>query len=284
MINHLRGEDVESQVILITGSSKGIGKLTALELSRRGKKVYASMRNPVPFEQPENNLIVDQLDVTDARSVQSAVERIIEKEGRIDGVVNNAGYGLLAPVDEATENEVQHQFDVNVFGVMRVIKAVLPQMRKQKYGRIINLSSVAGIVSNPGLGWYCATKHALEAMSASLASTVFPWNITVSVVQPAATATGFAEDLTIGGGEAHESPYGDFTERYRERMVGLLKEGQPPEEVASLIANILDEPNPHFRYQTSGRVKNIASQIVVDPTGDQWLNQQKETFADWFNV
>lgn len=275
---------MESQVILITGSSKGIGKLTALELAKRGKKVYASMRNPVPFEQFESNLSVEQLDVTDKQSIYSAVGRIIEKEGRIDGVVNNAGYGLLAPVDQASEEEVQQQFDVNVFGVMRVIKAVLPQMRKQKYGRIINLSSVAGIVSNPGLGWYCATKHALEAMSASLASTLFPWNIAVSVVQPAATATGFAEDLTIGGDGSSESPYADFTEKYRERMVGLLKDGQPPEEVASLIADILDDPKPHFRYQTSERVKGIVSQVLVDPSGDRWLNQQKETFADWFNV
>lgn len=272
---------MESQVILITGSSRGIGKLTALELAKRGKKVYATMRNPVPFSQYPENLISERLDVTDDRTIRGVVSMIIEREGRIDGVINNAGYGLLSPIDQATEEEVQQQFDVNVFGVLRVIKAVLPHMREQKSGRIINISSIAGMVSNPGLGWYCATKHALEAMSASLASTVFPWNIFVSVVQPAATATEFAEDIKIGGGNAKENPYGDFSKRYKERMVGLLKEGQPPEEVASLIADILDDPNPHFRYQTSDRVKKIASDLVVDPTGDDWLNQQKQTFADW---
>ncbi len=270
---------MQSQVILITGSSRGIGKLTAMELAKRGHRVYATMRQPEPMEMVE----VVQLDVTDSKSIHQAVSSVIEKEGRLDCVINNAGYGLLSPVDTASEEEVMKQFDVNLFGVMRVIKEALPQMRKQKSGKIINLSSIAGIASNPGMGWYCATKHALEAISASLASTLFHWNIHVCVVQPAATATEFADVMAIGEDQG-ESPYGDFTERYRKRMEGILKEGQPPEEVAELIANIVADPEPHFRYQTSPRVEEIASQIVVDPTGDKWLNQQKETFKGWIKT
>ena len=274
---------MESQVVLITGSSRGIGHSTVLELAKQGHIVYATMRSPKSFELYKENIFVRHLDVTNEKSILVAVSEILDERGRIDAVINNAGYGLLSPVDVASEEEIMKQFEVNVFGVMRVIRAVLPQMRKQKHGRIINMSSVAGIVSNPGLGWYCATKHALEALSASLASTVFPWNIHVSVVQPAATATEFAEDVRIGNTDENSDPYGDFSQKYKERMVKLLKEGQAPEEIGALIADILNDPNPHFRYQTSDRVKEIASQIVVDPSGDKWLNQQKETFADWFN-
>ncbi|ADI38305.1 Estradiol 17-beta-dehydrogenase 1 [Waddlia chondrophila 2032/99] len=270
---------MESQVVLITGSSRGIGRLTALELSRRGHRVYATMRNPEPIE----NVHVERLDVTDEKSIAEAVSNLIEKEGRLDCVINNAGYGLLSPVDTATDDEIMKQFDVNLFGVIRVIREVLPQMRKQKSGKIINISSVVGVVSNPAMGWYSATKHALEAVSASLASTVFPWNIYVSVVQPGSTATEFAANLKLeeGGGN---SPYGDFSKKHQERMKNILTDGQPPEEVAELIADVVEDPKPHFRYQTSERAKQIVSQFVVDPSGDQWLNQQKETFKGWINT
>lgn len=274
---------MESQVVLITGSSRGIGRLTAIELARRGHRVYGTMRNPEPIETEKGTIHVERLDVTDEESIKKSVSKIIENEGRLDCVINNAGYGLLAPVDAATDAEIMKQFDVNLFGVIRVIREVLPQMRKQKKGKIINLSSVAGIVSNPALGWYSATKHALEAVSASLASTVFPWNIDVCVVQPAATDTEFAEVLDVGGGEGN-NPYGDFPEKYRERMEGVLSDGQPPEEVAGLIADIVEEQNPHFRYQTSEKVTETVSQFVVDPTGDHWLNQQKETLKEWIKT
>jgi NAD(P)-dependent dehydrogenase (short-subunit alcohol dehydrogenase family) len=272
---------MEKKVILITGSSRGIGRLTALELASRGHCVIGTMRKPVSFGQFSDLLTVKRLDVTDRNSIKTAIHEIIEEEGRLDVVVNNAGYGLLAPVEIVSEEEMMQQFDVNVYGAMRVVQEALPQMREQKNGHVINVSSIAGISSNPCLGWYCATKHALEALSASLAATVFQWNIQVSVIQPASTATEFAEELNLAKRALEDNPYGDFAIRYQKRMENLIKEGQPPQEVAELIADVIESPSPHFRYQTSPRARELASQFVVDPSGDRWLDQQKETFSSW---
>lgn len=272
----------ECQVILVTGASRGIGKLTALELAKRGHKVYATMRNPASFKEHHKNFVVRYLDVNDILSIQLVIEEMILKEKRVDVVINNAGYGLLSPVDAATDEEIMRQFQVNLFGVIRVIREALPHMRRERKGRIINLSSIAGLVSNPGLGWYCASKHALEAMSASLASTVFPWNIEVVVVEPGATDTEFADVLDLGGKKVDRSPvYGDFNEKYQQKLKNALAEGQPPQEVALLIANIVEESKPHFRYQTSKRGEETARQFIIDPTGDQWLNEQKRSLKEW---
>ncbi len=273
---------MQEKVILITGASRGIGFLTAKVLAEKGHQVYATMRTPDNSRHKIDNLFVKELDVTKKETVQRTVNEVISERKRIDVLINNAGYGLLTPVDMATEDEIQKQFDVNVFGALRVIQKVLPHMRKQKEGQIINISSIAGLVSNPALGLYCATKHALEAISASLAVTVSPWNISVSVVQPAATSTEFAEGMPLGKNVQQDNPYGDFSVRYFERMKNILSEGQPAIEVAELIADIVDTVNPHFRYQTSKHAENIAKQYIVDPSGDQWLKEQKKLLSDWF--
>ena len=222
------------------------------------------------------------LDVADQSSISRVIETILEAEERIDVLVNNAGYGLYAPVELATEDEIARQFDVNVFGPLRLIRSVLPSMRRQMSGHIINISSIGGIVSNPGLGIYNATKHALEAISASLAATVFPWNIKVTVIQPGATATEFAEVMPVGQALAKDNPYKSFCEKHREHMRKILKEGQDPQEVASLIVDIIESEKPDFRYQTSKRIQETAKNIVVDPSGNQWLSQQKDLYSDWF--
>lgn len=273
---------MQQKIILITGSSRGIGLLTAKELAKNGHFVYATMRNTKSFAASTDNLIVKELDVTKKETIEKTVKEIIDEKGKIDVVVNNAGYGLLTPIEMATELEVQKQFDVNVFGVLRVIQEVLPFMRKQKSGQIINISSIAGLVSNPALGLYCATKHAIEAISSSLAATIFPWNISVSVVQPAATITEFADVMSMGEKVQSKNPYGDFSVRYHERMQEMLSNGQPAIEVAELIAKIVDTEKPHLRYQTSEHVEGLARQFVVDPTGDHWLEEQKKLFVDWF--
>ncbi|NGX43814.1 MAG: 3-oxoacyl-[acyl-carrier-protein] reductase FabG [Chlamydiae bacterium] len=275
---------MEQKVILLTGSSRGLGKATAIALAKENHKVYATMRNPSVVTDFDDvpNITLQQLDVTDNASIEAAVAEIIENEKRIDVVINNAGYALFSPVEMATERETFDQFNVNVFGVLRVMQRVLPQMRQQKSGHIINISSIAGIVSNPGLGIYCATKHAIEAISASLASTVFPWNIKVTVVQPGPTATNFFESMAIGSRLQESNPYEAFAKRYQERFSKIIQEGQPPEEVAELIASIIRMENPDFRYQTSPRLEELATRFVTDPTGNIWVNEQKENFSDWF--
>jgi retinol dehydrogenase-8 len=279
---------MKKKVILITGSSRGIGKLTAIKLAEEGHKVYATMRQPSRcdwFEGISNelkeNIILKTLDVTDDETIQNVVSEIINTEGCIDVAVNNAGYGLFTPIELADIEEVKHQFDVNVYGVLRVTQAVLPHMRQQKSGHIINMSSIAGIVSNPGLGIYCGTKHALEAISESLAATVFPWNIKVTVIEPAATATEFADVMALGSKLKEENPYSKFNELYQKRMIDLIKEGQPPQEIADLISDVIRMKNPDFRYQTNERGQNIAKGFIVDPKGNKWINDIKENFSEW---
>ncbi|MGA8163618.1 MAG: SDR family oxidoreductase [Waddliaceae bacterium] len=275
---------MNKKIVLITGSSRGIGRKTAIALAEQGHRVYASMRRPSPqtefsevSKESKQNIFVKTLDVIDKRSIEKTVEEIMEEAGRVDVVINNAGHGLLGPIELVTEKEIHEQFDVNVYGVIRVIQAVLPIMRRQKSGHVINISSIGGIVSNPFLGVYCATKHALEALSASLAATVFPWNIKVTVVQPAATATEFGKVLfQTEAGEGN--PYRESCEQYRSELLDRLEEGQPPEEIADLIAEIIQLKHPRFRYQTNERGISLAKQFVTDPSGDDWLNAEKEKF------
>jgi NAD(P)-dependent dehydrogenase (short-subunit alcohol dehydrogenase family) len=278
------------KVVLLTGSSRGIGRATAIALAQQGHKVYATMRRPSAStdftdvsEEIRQNIFIKPLDVQDKGSIESAVSEILDKENRLDVAINNAGYALFGPIEMVTDEEVYQQFDVNVFGVIRVIRAVLPQMRRQKSGHIINISSIAGIVGNPGLGVYCATKHAIEALSSSLAATVYPWNIKVSVIEPGSTNTEFCELMTVGSKLRKENPYSNFCGRYRERMVNILKEGQPPEEIAELIGSIINRENPDFRYQSSPRLKEVAKQFVTDPSGNAWITDQKEKFGNWFH-
>lgn len=282
---------MEKKVILITGSSRGIGKLTAIKLAEEGHKVYATMRQPSECEwfegisnELKGNIALKTLDVTNNDTIQDVVLEIINTEGRIDVAINNAGYALFAPVELAAIEEIKRQFDVNVYGVLRVTQAVLRHMRQQRSGHIINISSIAGIVSNPGLGIYCGTKHALEAISESLAATVFPWNIKVTVIEPAATATEFAEVMDLGSKLKEDNPYSKFNELYKQHMVDLLKKGQPPQEIADLISDVIGMENPDFRYQTNERGQNIAKGLIVDPTGNQWINDIKENFSDWLTT
>lgn len=277
---------MEQKVVLITGGSRGIGRVTAIALARQGHKVYATMRTPEScksFGELEN-LFVERLDVTEEKNIHETVTKIIEKEERLDVVINNAGYGLLAPIELATEKEVYDQFNVNLFGVIRVIQAVLPQMRKQKSGQIINIGSVAGVVSNPMFGLYCASKHALEAISASVAATVYPWNIRVTVVQPAATKTEFCEVMPFGSQLEKDNPYKAFATRYGEHMRAMLKEGQPPEEIAELICEIIKMEHPDQRYQTSDHGKEIVETFLKDPSGNVWLENHKMNFMDWWET
>lgn len=273
------------KVILITGSSRGLGRTTAITLASKGYRVYATMRDPSscpPFEKSQGSILIKKLDVTDREEIFDVVEEIIANEGRIDVAINNAGAGLLAPIEIATDSEIATLFDVNVYGVVRVMQAVLPHMRKQRDGRIINISSIAGIVSSSFFGFYAATKHAVEAISASAAATVFPWNIKVTVIEPGAVSTDFAKSLVIGERVSQKGhPYHDFCLKYINKFNDVIEQGQPAEEVADLIAKVIEMENPDFRYQTSPRLKKLASSFIADTTGNQWLREQQEKVASW---
>lgn len=257
-----------NKIALITGASRGIGKEIALSLSRRGYTVYATMRKPQDIGK---DIVVRYLDVTDNQSVKTCVREIVEAEGRIDLLVNNAGYGLFGLVEQVDIEDVKQQFDVNVYGIIRTMQAVIPVMREQKSGRIINMSSISGVVSNACLGIYSGTKHAVESISASVAATVFPWNIKVSVVEPGPVATEFAMNVTHKEISDDDDPYGAFVPDYRNAFNKRIGEGQNPADIAELVARIAEEENPHFRYQTSERIENLTGKFISDTTGDSML-------------
>lgn len=181
-----------AQVILITGTASGFGKAAAEKLVANGHVVYGGDIN---FEGNSylNNIggHALALDVTDDAQVRAGVQRVIAEQGRIDVLINNAGYGEFATIENIKIEDLKHQFDVNVFGYARLQQAVLPQMRKQRSGRIIIVSSVIGKFSLPMLGWYSATKHAVEGMSDALRQEVAQFNIDVVKIQPGAANTGF---------------------------------------------------------------------------------------------
>lgn len=260
-----------SKVIIITGASRGIGKVTANHLSQLGHRVYGTMRTP---QEIGDGIEVKRLDVTDSTSIAACVSEVLDAEGRIDALINNAGFGLFSPVELVSDEEMQAQFDVNVFGLVRVCQAVIPAMREQKSGRIVNISSIAGIVSNPSVGIYSATKHAVEAISGSLAVSLAPWNIQVCSVEPGATATEFADSMMIGKRASEPNPYSSMSSTHLQNLKEALEAGQPVEEVAKVIAEATLSEKPALRYPTSERVLGIMEQFLIEPSGRQAIEDQ----------
>lgn len=260
-----------SKVIIITGASRGIGKVTANHLSQLGHRVYGTMRTP---QEIGDGIEVKRLDVTDSTSIEACVSEVLNAEGRIDALINNAGFGLFSPVELVSDEEMQAQFDVNVFGLVRVCQAVIPTMREQKSGRIVNISSIAGIVSNPSVGIYSATKHAVEAISGSLAVSLAPWNIQVCSVEPGATATEFADSMMIGKRASEPNPYSSMSSTHLQNLKEALEAGQPVEEVAKVIAEATLSEKAALRYPTSERVLGIMEQFLIEPSGRQAIEDQ----------
>ncbi|MGI8495779.1 MAG: oxidoreductase, partial [Pyrinomonadaceae bacterium] len=189
-------EKQNDKVWFITGSSSGFGRELAEQVLERGGKVVATARNVNDVEDfvkkyPETARAV-KLDVTEADEIKSAVEKAVEEFGRIDVLVNNAGYGLGGGIEEPSEEQIRRQFETNVFGAIRVMRAALPFMREQKSGHILNISSIGGFRSGPSVGYYTATKFALEALSESLAGEVEHLGIKVTIVEPGGFRTDFA--------------------------------------------------------------------------------------------
>jgi NAD(P)-dependent dehydrogenase (short-subunit alcohol dehydrogenase family) len=192
-------------VAVVTGSSSGIGYETSLLMARNGFFTHATMRST-----DKSNKIIDlkrneklplevlRLDVTDEKSVKEAIKRIVNEQGRIDVLVNNAGYALLGPLEELSILEIKEQFETNVFGVIRVTKEVLPIMRRQMHGTIVNISSVAGRIGFPLTSAYVSSKFALEGLSESMAYEVEQFGIKVILIEPGVIKTNFDKNLKIG--------------------------------------------------------------------------------------
>ena len=247
-------------VAVVTGSSSGIGFETSLVLAKNGFVTYATMRNLgksnkiIELKQKKKlPLEVLKLDVTDDKSIKEAIEKIVnEQQGTIDVLVNNAGYGLLGPLEELSIQEFKEQFEANVFGVIRVTQSVLPIMRMQRHGTIVNISSVAGRMGFPLTPAYVSSKFALEGLSESIAYELEPFGINVILVEPGVIKTNFDSNLKIGKMVSidHNSPYKEIT---RKRLSGFkprFENASPPIEVAKVILNVITSKNvqPGSRY------------------------------------
>jgi NAD(P)-dependent dehydrogenase (short-subunit alcohol dehydrogenase family) len=235
-----------SQVVLITGASSGIGQACAEYLGRRGYRVYGTSRhaNPEGSQNPAGLTLI-QMDVNDDASVARGVGLIVDREGRLDVVVNNAGISLVGPIEDATIGEAKLQFETNFFGVWRVCKAALPLMRERGSGHIINISSMAGRAGLPYQGLYSAAKYAVEGMTEALRTEVRHFGIKVVLVEPGDSPTGLPERrLRICRTPAYVLYYTNALAIYEHDE----RNGHPPEKIAPLIERIIRNPRPRLRY------------------------------------
>ena len=241
-------------VVLVTGASSGLGGATAALLAAGGHRVYAASRRG--HVDPASAALPMKMDVDDEQSVSDGVEAIELKEGRIDVVVNCAGYGVFGSIEDTPLAMAQAQFNTNVFGVMRVCQRVLPLMRRERAGLIVNVTSIAGELSLPFQGIYSATKFAVEGLSEALRAEVRPFGIRVVLVQPGDFRTGFtdARRTVPASGPA----YADRSSRALAIAARDERAGADPQQLARLIARIVSSRRPRFRY-------------VVGPAAQEWL-------------
>ena len=197
-----------SKVVLITGASAGMGREAAILMAREGHRVYAGARRMDRMaDLADHGVTPVELDVTKGDDNERVVNRIVEAEGRIDVLINNAGFGLFGPVEEIPLDDARYQFEVNLFGVAHLTQLVLPHMRAQRSGRIVNVSSVGGRVFTPFGSWYHATKHALEGWSDCLRLETAPFDIQVVVIQPGLIRTEFGD---VAAGQLHKYGHGAY--------------------------------------------------------------------------
>jgi NAD(P)-dependent dehydrogenase (short-subunit alcohol dehydrogenase family) len=243
---------MSNRTVLITGCSSGIGRATAYGFFDEEWRVYATARNPADIEQlGEAGCDIGTIDVRDLEDVERVVDRVIEEEGRIDALVNNAGYGQHGPLEDVREDLFEKQFDVNVFGFHRLVRRVLPHMREREDGTVVNVSSTAGRFAAPGMGAYAASKHAIEGYSDALRVEVEPFGVDVSVVQPGPVATEFRERVDDELGRLDRTD--DYEDLYEfQADASLFGADSPwavsPAEVAEAIVEAAVSPDPDPRY------------------------------------
>ncbi len=266
---------MDMRVAWVTGASAGIGKAVAAALAEAGFHVYASARRAARLqESAAANITPLPLDVTDSDAVARAASQIDRERGRIDVLVNNAGYGLYGTIEGSPEDEIRRQFDVNVFGLGRVTQAVMPIMRRQGSGRIINIASVVGKLALPFAGWYSASKHAVEAISDALRLEAAPFGIRVSVIEPGAIKTEF-DETALDKLDASPDPeaYADAKAGFRSAIVDAYRKAPGPERVAKAVVHAATARRPRRRYAVPADAKAlmIARRFLSDGMFDRIL-------------
>jgi NAD(P)-dependent dehydrogenase (short-subunit alcohol dehydrogenase family) len=276
------------QSVLITGGTDGLGKAAAMVLAERGYHVFAAgrtlrKRQELDRVAAQQKLPLEslELDVCDDESVHNAVERVIEKCGAIDVLINNAGIGYMAVVEDLRLADLRQQFETNLFGVLRVTQAVLPQMRQRKRGRILMLSSVAGIVTPPTYGAYSSSKHALEGLTNALRLEMYPFGVEVILIEPGYIVTNFqqtARELAQPYLDAGKTgPYaGVYSGAWAGANQGRENSKTTPEDCARVIREAIESPHPKARYPVTPMAKwvSLAKRFVPDTILDAILRKK----------
>ncbi len=275
-----------SKAVLITGCSSGIGHATALRLAQDGWKVYATARRPESIaDLAEQGCQTLALDVTDEASMSAAVDAVAQAEGAVGVLVNNAGYSQSGAVESVPLDQVRRQFETNVFGLIRMCQLVLPGMRAQHWGKIVNISSMGGRLTFPGGGLYHATKYSVEALSDALRFEVRGFGVDVIVIEPGLIVTNFGEVASGSVGAAgDEGAYGEFNRKVAELTEGaykgpMAKLGGGPEAVAKRIADALRAGRPRARYPVtpSARLMITQRRLTPDRVWDLMMRSQFPT-------
>ncbi|HEX4229062.1 MAG TPA: oxidoreductase [Bryobacteraceae bacterium] len=253
------------QVVLVTGASSGIGLAIAERLARNGFRVFGAARGSSEIGKYPAGVETVRLDVRDAASVRSCVETIVDRAGRIDALVNNAGYALIGSIEETSIEEAKQLFETNFFGVLRMSAAVLPLMREQNYGRILNIGSIVGFVPAPYQGIYAASKHALEGYSESLDYEVRDFGVRVSVVEPGFTRTSIFQNAPVVTRPL--DIYAQLRNRVTESVNRNIANGVDPGRVASVVLRAITSRSPDARYPVGKEARMIGVLRKFLPSG-----------------
>jgi len=266
-------------VAIVTGSSTGIGYETSIALARDGFLTYATMRNlnkaeGIKSAANKENLPIrtKQLDVTDDMSVKNAVQTISsETGGRIDVLVNNAGYVLGGAFEDLAMDEIKTQYETNFFGLIRTTQAVLPIMREQKSGIIVNISSGAGSFGYPGHSAYISTKFAVEGLSESMSYELEPFGIKVVIVEPGVIMTNIVNTMVVARkSQDPNSAYSRMMQKMANTFEGLMKNSSSPDLVANVVLKAVKDENPNFRYLAGNDI-------------EQWLGAKRNMSDEEFH-
>ena len=268
-----------SKVVLITGTSSGMGKLTADFLAESGYIVYAGSRN-ASTRQNSANLKHIYLDVRDTNTIKNAVDTIIKNEGKIDVLVNNAGYGLLSTVEDGTDEEMFEQFNVNVFGLLKTTREVLPYMREAKSGVVINISSFLGKMGLPLLAHYNASKYAVEGIVDSLRFETMPFNVRVHSIQSGLFGTNFVKEGLVANAKttSEDSPYKELVAHFVPIVAKAINEGPSPQPIADAVKYIIENEDADIFVPVGAEAKTFVP-LRKELSDKEFEQKVKDTFG-----
>jgi NAD(P)-dependent dehydrogenase (short-subunit alcohol dehydrogenase family) len=276
-------KDIKEKVAVVTGSSSGIGLETALTLARKGFLTYATMRNlaksdniKAVADKDHLPICIVQLDVTDDTSVNNAVQSIIKETGRIDILVNNAGYALSGGFEDLSLEEIKNQYDTNFYGIIRTTQAILPIMRKQRSGRIINISSGLGLFGFPGMSAYSSTKFAMEGLSESMTYELDQFGIKVILIEPGVIRTNISNSIVIAKkAQDSSSPYSQMMQKMDNNFKKFTENASSAEVVANIVLEAATSEKPRLRY-LAGKDMEMWMQSKNSMSDDEFYNSMKK--------